>query len=643
MINTSPSPTESHFRAWCKVLLSMITLQGMIALPFLLQIPSEQQSSWLLGYSRSRLVLFLLFGILEIALLLITIRFFRNNTWSRTVSSNIHSFVSNQKNYRLLRFWTVLTAVAGCAILIAFTIGPSGLRTGFYGVIILRLQPVIASATLALLEIAIFLLSIYRSIKREGTDWPYRLTIGVFSVGGLTAFIYWILLYLDIGWLNQISNWYWLHFEKGGIHGLRFLCLLALASLVFIWVFLSRSSPHLRLIVLIVFGYLLMIGIGSVEGDNGFEIQRQKLLGLNNQEVYSHIVADEQVDPTKVIGNYENSAYYTMFLGAKPPGTLFLYSIIEKISEFVFKPADTFNDRLQRVTQLISVIFPLLTVLALLPLYKVARQFLDQKDAFIPCILYLTAPNVLLMPVGLDKALYPALFLVGIYLIDRYAHLRSYCSGLLLGLYLYLGLFFSFSLLPLLLWAPLWLLVNGFDQNRKALFPRLIRPLLGVGIGFLVSALAFSILLDYNVVVRYLGAMDWHRYANKFDLTITFLWGAFIVNNIELAVFTGFPLIIIAGTQVVNSLISFIHRTLLPTDAFLVVFLIVYLVLNLTGQMHGEVARTWLFLVTVFSLAAGFFISHVKDIKMSAVLMLVILQLISTYFLLAYQCPCVKP
>ncbi len=624
-----------------KVLLSMIALQGLIALPFLLQIRSMQRNSWLFGFSLSRLVVFLLFGLLILFILSLSLRFFIHSKWSRVVSDRLHTFLSEMKHLWPAMYCSILFVVAGLALLIIFNVGPIGLRAGFFGVIFLRVQPVVAWLTLSLLEVVIFLLVLIPSLKLEETTWPYWLSIGAFAAAGLAAFTYWISLYLDLGWWERINNWYWVHLEKGGIHSLRFLGLLALALLVFSWVYLSRLSPRLRIIVLMLFGYMLMIGIGAVEGDNGFEALRGKLLFLNNQAVYSNVVSEEHVDPATLVSNYEHYAYYTMFLGAKPPGTLLLYAVIQKASEFIFHPTDTFDARLLRVTQVIVVLWPLLTVLTIPLLYRLARQFLDERDAFIPCILYLTAPNVLLMPLGLDKAFYPSLFLIGIYLILRSAQLRTFSSGLLLGLYLYLGLFFSFSLLPLLLWAPLWLLADGFDQNRKMLFPRLIRPSLGVGIGFLAIALAFVILLDYNVLVRYQGAMEWHRYANNFDLTGGFLLNAMVVNNLELATWTSFPMIIIAGVQIVTSLVFVIRRRATPADAFLVVFLFVYLCLNMFGQMHGEVGRVWLFLVTIFSLAAGLFISRVRLIRVPALLILVVLQILTTYFLLAYQCPCI--
>ena len=78
-------------------------------------------------------------------------------------------------------------------------------------------------------------------------------------------------------------------------------------------------------------------------------------------------------------------------------------------------------------------------------------------------------------------------------------------------------------------------------------------------------------------------------------------------------------------------------------DVFLIVFLIVYGLLNLNSQVNAEVGRTWLFMETVFVLAAGYFISRGSHLRIPAMLSLAALQLVTTYFLLAYQCPCWAP
>jgi hypothetical protein len=344
-----------------------------------------------------------------------------------------------------------------------------------------------------------------------------------------------------------------------------------------------------------------------------------------------------------VITQYEDITPNTMLTRQKPPGALFVYSVFQKFSEVLLHPADNHEDRLEKLTQVMSVLFPLLAVLALLPLYKIARQFLNEKDALIPCILFITAPNLLLMPIGLDKALYPTLFLIGIYLILKISQHRTFISSMLLGLYLYIALFFSFSLVPLLLWAPLWFLVDGFDQNRKALWARLVRPIGWTGLGLLFSAVIFGFLLNYNIATRYMNTLEWLRYVSHFELTLSYLSEVIFGINVELAAWSSFPLILIAGVQVISSVVSAIRHRLSHMDAFLIVFLVVYIFLNLFCQLNAEVGRTWLFLEAVFALAAGYFISRGSHLRVPAILTLAALQLVTTYFLLAYQCPCWAP
>jgi hypothetical protein len=469
------------------------------------------------------------------------------------------------------------------------------------------------------------------------------LTIIVFSLAGVVAFVYWLTLYLGLPWLYKLKYWFWLHIDKGGIYGSRFVILLLLSLLVFYLVYKYVHSPKLGLAILLVSGYFLMIGFGFVGGKNGFETLRRVHLYMNSQVEYSNFVSHRWVTPWSVITQYEDITPNTMLTRQKPPGTLFVYSVFQKFSEVLLHPADNHEDRLEKLTQVMSVLFPLLAVLALLPLYKIARQFLNEKDALIPCILFITAPNLLLMPIGLDKALYPTLFLIGIYLILKISQHRTFISSMLLGLYLYIALFFSFSLVPLLLWAPLWFLVDGFDQNRKALWARLVRPIGWTGLGLLFSAVIFGFLLNYNIATRYMNTLEWLRYVSHFELTLSYLSEVIFGINVELAAWSSFPLILIAGVQVISSVVSAIRHRLSHMDAFLIVFLVVYIFLNLFCQLNAEVGRTWLFLEAVFALAAGYFISRGSHLRVPAILTLAALQLVTTYFLLAYQCPCWAP
>ena len=282
-------------------------------------------------------------------------------------------------------------------------------------------------------------------------------------------------------------------------------------------------------------------------------------------------------------------------------------------------------------------------MLTLLPLYKVARYFLDEREALLPCILYLTVANVLLMPLGLDKAISPGLFMLGLYLILEISKVRNFLACLGLGFYLYMAVFFSFSLLPLLLWAPIWFLVDGFDKNRKMLWERLMRPLIGVGLGFLITAILFGLVLNYNILIRYIHTLYWLRVVSHYEYTFKYFGETLIGNNVELAAWSSFPLILITTAQLVISVILTIKHRAQKMDLFLIVFLIVYGLLNLNSQVNAEVGRTWLFMETVFVLAAGYFISRSSPLRVPALLSLASLQLVTAYFLLSYQCPCWPP
>ena len=247
------------------------------------------------------------------------------------------------------------------------------------------------------------------------------------------------------------------------------------------------------------------------------------------------------------------------------------------------------------------------------------------------------------MPLGLDKALSPGLFMVGLYLILEISKERNFLACLGLGFYLYMAIFFSFSLLPLLLWAPFWFLADGFYNNRKMLWKNLMRPFIGIGLGFLMIALIFGFALNYNILTRYIHTLYWLRFVSHYEYTFTYFWETLVGNNMELAAWSSFPLILITIAQFGLSVILAIKHRARSMDLFMIVFLIIYGLLNLNSQVNAEVGRTWLFMETVFVLAAGYFISRAIQLRTAAMLSLAAVQLVTVYFLLAYQCPCWTP
>ena len=249
-------------------------------------------------------------------------------------------------------------SVFGCVFLISFNIGPEDLKTGLFGVLFFRLEPLIAWLTLALLEIDLYLILKIRKSTPALDNRYLSLTVVVFSLAGVVAFVYWLTLYLDLPWLSSLKNWFWLHIDKGGIHGMRFVVLWLLSLLVFYLVYKKLRSPKLGLAILIVFGYILMVGIGYVGGDNGFETLRRIHLDMNSQADYSYFVSHRWVTPWLVITQYEDIANGSLLSGSKPPGTLFVYSVTQKISEALLHPADNLADRQEKLTRGYLCCFP---------------------------------------------------------------------------------------------------------------------------------------------------------------------------------------------------------------------------------------------------------------------------------------------
>jgi len=254
-------------------------------------------------------------------------------------------------------------------------------------------------------------------------------------------------------------------------------------------------------------------------------------------------------------------------------------------------------------------------MLTILVLYMLLRPMIGAEQAILPCILYVVSPNVVLMPLYLDQALYPLVFTSGALLFMRMFKKQSFVLAIAAGAGCYLAMFLSFSLITIL---PFALVLVGLDlladMNQHS-FMRAVKLCAGLLLGVALAYIVFALLLNYDFFTRYENMMIVHRYDDfvaRFGIpadesmiesgykpAIGQVLYAIFLNNITFAAWAGFPVYLLFLIGFIRSAFPYLKRSVRDLDVLLGGFTVTFVALNLFGDTTGEVARLWIFMLPI--------------------------------------------
>ncbi len=472
-------------------------------------------------------------------------------------------------------------------------------------------------------------------------------SIVLFLVFGLTI-LHWMILLYQVRIFKMIPGWFWgFHvkpFSRNDFFLLGMLFAL-LAGSIFIFrlshgkgffnkpIFSGKRKTWIGLLVCAGLFYLFQIGFGWIDGQS-FESIRQKY-AASTHKGYAEHASDQPALPEALV-EYEERYSADHYLGTKPPGVLLIYAGLQKISNLV-QPVDSFDERFERLTWAITRVFPFLAVLAIFPLYLLGSKLLGQNSAFYPVLLYITCPNVLLVQLFLDQALYPFLFLMGLLLIWWVINKPSFFNGLVLGVFCFTVLYFSFSMLPLVALGAVWIGIELILRKETRDLKKSAWVLSGFLSGFLMLLFLFRVFLNYDPLLRYQMAMLKHTSLKLFQTGLIPMVLNTLLNNVEMASWVGFPLFTLAATGAVYAFFAVIKKKSQLIDRLALGFLIVYIAVNLFSKTRGEVGRVWLFMVPVLCLTSIKAILEIFKNEERSVSVIVLVQFITTYLLFKFQ------
>jgi hypothetical protein len=424
---------------------------------------------------------------------------------------------------------------------------------------------------------------------------------------------------LNVPIFQLLPHWFWSLRFKELENGWILIALLPILFGALHLVFANPTKVTRNLLLLILAGTMLQYGIVAMDG-NPSDGLRHRLLdtghgGFPRAAAEGRSLVEVIADYDQLLAEGQLADYP---FGTKPPGTLAFFVLCAGLAEML----QISGTHLEQVTMLATFLFPVLTYLALVPLFLISRQYVGTKEAWVPCCLYISLPNVVLMNMHLDQFLLPQLGLWFVFALVV-AHRRgSVLVGVLSGVLLYLCTFVSFSLIPLAAMGSVVL----FDRSTRASGTRTGTYLV---LGFFCSyGLLYSI-IDYNAAERVLAAVARHSQwkVESWGILSTAYFAA--LNTVEFALWCGLPVAVLCGGEICRSARSLwsdkrvteesaLSAALLVTGGFLLIF----------GRTVGETGRLWLFLAPVVAFCAAVALSRLRpDRLLSGTALMVTLQM----------------
>jgi hypothetical protein len=317
--------------------------------------------------------------------------------------------------------------------------------------------------------------------------------------------------------------------------------------------------------------------------------------------------------PAGYVRDYDENGIRQKWLYArtKPPGALAIYRGVALLAmgtvgasaERLFygeAPRDFLTHARMRLSGVLFVLFPLLTFLALVPLFYLARALVGERGAWVAVLLYPVTANALLVTMHLDGAIYPLVGCSALALALE-ARRRAWLAAAG-GVVLSLGVFVTFGLLALVPLAGALAVLGPIEDVARPTRARLLRGL-GQGAlfaaGFVAVHLVFVLALGYRPLARYADA----RLVHHIWKTMIPMQPWLTLNLMQFVLWTGIPVMGAAFADTVLGLRSGGWRTLRGLFAPLLVIVIV--VTNQLGDAKSEVMRLWLFFVPLVCVAAA--------------------------------------
>lgn len=597
-----PTTSEREWLTIFRVLLVLLFFEGVVSILLNLRTSSMDRRAFLFGYSLARLASLMGFagGVIAIMVILAS-SIFRPRHLLKRVRRIEEFFSSHLTATRITVFGLIYIGSLGAFFLLQAA--GNYFRSTVVNAADRLFEPLLW-VILIPFQIFIWVAIIYKREIRSAIASSIIPSLFLFTLITLTS-MHWMTIILGSNIYQLIDGWFW---KAGDPKVLRF-SFLTLPLMFSGAIYLARNvvKDHHRinrqLLLYVVMMYAYQLGFGISDGTGLNYIERK----YANTPLSQHmrIACANEISLNTAIREYDYLFGNKYFLQTKPPGLLSLYiGMREMVSIFDPGMESQTDVCFNSLVKVAAVVLPLMAAFTLIPMYLIQQQ-LNISSWKIGTLLLLSAPNMLLMTLVPDQAFFPFVFMIAIYLLGLAIYNRSLIWGLASGIFMGIAIFMTFSLVPVLGFAGVWLALEAVKNYRDQRDISLLFTGLGIILGLVLLMAVLSVAYEYNPISRYQAAIQ-HHIANKsYTSSPTQLINNFVLNGIDFTFWSGVPIVFLFLASCVRVLSAMIRGNLKREGTFLIAFAVTLLGINLFGQTRSEVGRLWIFLLPIISIFSG--------------------------------------
>ena len=377
-----------------------------------------------------------------------------------------------------------------------------------------------------------------------------------------------------------------------------------------------KLDSWVSLVLLVSLAYVFQLSV-LYFSRHGIFVLIHRVINPDLNGYYTEAVKIKKL--TEFIINYQKNVLdLSMHATGHPPGGIIFFWLIEKIISIVpllkniaynLTPSHTdvkliWNNLtlVQRLTAIVSAFFiPLLGSLNLIPLFYLAKKLFDKITALRSVVLAAFIPALTLFT-PLNDVFFPLFFLWSFLFLIKGIKEKKPWLAFYSGIIFSVGLFFTLTILPLIVIYFFYLLAN-----KKLVFPFL----------FGLFIFHFSLFtLGYNVLTVSYTLMTG---LPKGRLYLTWVF----YNLYDFFIFTGLPVAL-------TYLSMFTKRI---KELLFISFTFVLFLLNFSGAVRGEVGRIWLPLMFPVIMIVGNYLTNKLKVSTKYFLFLLFLQAVQVLVL----------
>ncbi len=332
---------------------------------------------------------------------------------------------------------------------------------------------------------------------------------------------------------------------------------------------------------------------------------------------------------TFLSGYSQNVLSFSMHAQGHPPGAILLYYLLNQIfshftlfNKFVTSIHIQHQDvnivwsnlnTSQKSTAIFSMILiPFLSSLVLIPIYLSTKALYDIKTALRAVQLYIFIPSIVLF-IPINDVFLPLFTMFSFTLLIFGLKSQKSYLVFLSGIIFSLGLFFSISILPVLLIMFLFLYLFNYKKSIAAGLVFYVAGLLVVPFILLLNAI--------DPLKMFLVLMSGLPKGRKYSTWIVY-------NIYDFYIFSGIPVLVLFFIYLCNSCKQLFKKKILRVDLLFLSFILMVVLLDVSGSVRGEAARIWIPFYSFLVIIISKFITQDLQINKKYFMFLILLQCI---------------